>query len=54
VIAPGRQFKLLATSQVDGRTLASFGVSGKSLFLRTDTHLYRIEDPNPARAEAQR
>ncbi|MBL9082402.1 MAG: PQQ-binding-like beta-propeller repeat protein, partial [Planctomycetales bacterium] len=43
VIAPGKEFKELAVNQVDGRTLAGLSVAGKSIFLRTDTHLYRIE-----------
>jgi len=45
VIAPGRTFTLLATNHLDGRCLASPAVSGKALFIRTDTHLYRIENP---------
>ncbi len=44
VIAPGKEFKSLASNLVDGRTLASLAVSGKALYLRTDTHLYRIEE----------
>jgi outer membrane protein assembly factor BamB len=43
VIAPGLEFKVLATNSLDGRSLASLAVWGKSIFLRTDTHLYRIE-----------
>lgn len=43
-IAPGKEFESLASNQLDGRTLASLAVSGKALYLRTDTHLYRIED----------
>lgn len=43
VIAPGKEFESLASNEVDGRTLASLAVSGKALYLRTDTHLYRIE-----------
>jgi outer membrane protein assembly factor BamB len=43
VIQPGRQFRQLARNQVDGRTLASLAVADGALFLRTDTHLYRIE-----------
>ena len=43
VIAPGKQYRVLASNQVDGRTLASFAVSGGAMFLRTDTHLYRLE-----------
>lgn len=43
VIAPGKKFEKLAESQLEGRTLASLAVAGKSFFLRTDGHLYRIE-----------
>jgi outer membrane protein assembly factor BamB len=43
VIAPGKKFESLASNQLDGRTLASLAVSEKALYLRTDTHLYRIE-----------
>ena len=42
VLAPGQQLKHLATNQLDGRTLASMAVSGGSIFIRSDTHLYRI------------
>jgi outer membrane protein assembly factor BamB len=42
VIAPGRQFQRLATSRVDGDTLASMAVSGGSFYLRSNSHLYRI------------
>ena len=40
VIAPGRQFKILATNRLDGRTLASMAVSNGSIFVRSQTHLY--------------
>ncbi|MBI4584954.1 MAG: PQQ-like beta-propeller repeat protein [Planctomycetes bacterium] len=43
VIAPGKEFKKLAANQLPGRTLASMAVSGKAIYLRTDTHLYRIQ-----------
>lgn len=43
VLAPGKEFKKLAVNKLDGRMLASLAVSGKSLYLRTDRHLYRIE-----------
>jgi len=43
VIAAGDEFKVLAVNQLPGWHLASPAVAGKSLFLRTDTHLYRIE-----------
>ena len=42
VIAPGREYRQLATSQLDGATLASPAVAQRSFFLRSDRHLYRI------------
>jgi outer membrane protein assembly factor BamB len=44
VLLPGVNFKVLATNQIEGRTLASLGVHGKALFLRSATHMYRIEE----------
>ncbi|HVC95272.1 MAG TPA: PQQ-binding-like beta-propeller repeat protein [Pirellulales bacterium] len=45
VIAPGRKFKELAANTVDGDTLASLAVAGRAIYLRTNSHLYRIEKP---------
>jgi len=42
VLAPGKEFRRLATSRLDGTTLASMAISDRSIFIRTDTHLYRI------------
>jgi hypothetical protein len=42
VIAPGKEFKKLAVSQLDGYTLASMAVSHGSFFIRSHSHLYRI------------
>jgi outer membrane protein assembly factor BamB len=42
VLAPGRQFRKLAASTLDGATLASMAVSNGSIFIRTDSALYRI------------
>ena len=42
VIAPGKEFRRLATSQLDGAILASMAISGGSIYIRTDGHLYRI------------
>jgi len=42
VIEPGHQFRELANNRLDGRTLASIAVSNGSIFIRSDTHLYRI------------
>jgi outer membrane protein assembly factor BamB len=44
VIAPGRAFKELAVNRLDGATLASIAVSGSSFYIRSNTHLYRIDD----------
>ena len=47
VIEPGREFKKLATNQLDGHTLASMAVSGKAIFIRSASHLYRLQQqPN--------
>jgi outer membrane protein assembly factor BamB len=43
IIKPGRTFGLTAENQLPDGLLASPAVSGKALFLRTRTHLYRIE-----------
>ena len=47
-IAPGKEFRLLTRSTLDGGMLASLAVSGGSLFIRTDSHLYRIGAPRSA------
>jgi outer membrane protein assembly factor BamB len=45
VVATGPEFKVLATSELDGSyTLASPAVSGKQIFIRTETHLYCISE----------
>ncbi len=44
VIEPGREFKQLADNQLDSGFMASPAVAGHALFLRTETHLYRIEN----------
>jgi outer membrane protein assembly factor BamB len=46
VIEPGKEFKKLATNQLDGQTLASMAVSGKAIFIRSASHLYRLQQPN--------
>lgn len=43
VIEPGREFRELAVNEIDGNLWASPAVAGKSLLLRTKTHLYRIQ-----------
>ncbi len=44
VIAPGKQFKELAKNQLDGQMLASMAVSSGSIFVRSQTHLYRLSN----------
>ncbi|MGH9799812.1 MAG: PQQ-binding-like beta-propeller repeat protein, partial [Blastocatellia bacterium] len=44
VIAPGKQFKALAKNQLEGQTLASMAVSGGSIFIRSQSHLYRLSN----------
>jgi outer membrane protein assembly factor BamB len=43
VLAPGRTFRVVAVNQLDEGCMASPAVAGQALFLRTRTHLYRIE-----------
>jgi len=45
VIAASRQFKKLASNQLKGVFKASPAIADGALFLRSDTHLYRIEKP---------
>jgi outer membrane protein assembly factor BamB len=47
VIAPGKAFSRLAVNRLDGLTLASIAISNGSLFIRSDTHLYRFANANP-------
>ena len=43
VLKPGRTFEVLATNTLDSGLMASPAVARNSLFLRTKTHLYRIQ-----------
>lgn len=42
ITSTGERYRIFARNTVPGTTLASLGVNAQSLFLRTDTHLYRI------------
>ncbi len=44
VLEPSREFTLLAKNELDGQIMASLAIAGRAIFLRTDTHLYRIEE----------
>jgi outer membrane protein assembly factor BamB len=46
VLAPGREFRKLAESTLDGAILASMAVSEGSIFIRTNSHLYRLAQHN--------
>jgi outer membrane protein assembly factor BamB len=45
VIAPGIEFRVLARNTLDGATLASMAVADGAFFLRTNTHVYRVQSP---------
>jgi outer membrane protein assembly factor BamB len=47
VIAPGREFKLLAQNHLEGGFYASPAVVENSFILRTDQALYRIQARTP-------
>jgi outer membrane protein assembly factor BamB len=47
VLAAGRAFRVLAENRLDGGFMASPAAAGRALFLRTKTHLYRIEEAAP-------
>lgn len=44
VLKPGTKYEELAENQLDAGFMASPAVAGKALFLRTETHLYRVEE----------
>jgi outer membrane protein assembly factor BamB len=44
VLQPGRTKKVLAENTLESGCMASAAVSGKALFVRTKTHLYRFEE----------
>jgi len=44
IIEPGREFRKLTVNKLDGFFGASPAVAGKSLLLRSKTHLYRIQN----------
>lgn len=44
VVKPGRKLEVLAKNPLDGGFMACPAANGKALFLRTKTHLYRVEN----------
>lgn len=53
VLKAGREFEVLAANTLDAGCMASPAVSARSLFVRTRTHLYRIEDVDAAQKAAR-
>ena len=45
VVIPGRSFQKAAVNQLDSGIMASPAAVGRSLFIRTKTHLYCLENP---------
>jgi outer membrane protein assembly factor BamB len=43
VVQAGTQFERIAENPLEGTLIATPAIAGNTLFLRTDTHLYRIE-----------
>ncbi len=46
IIQPGEKFQLLGTCALEGYVQASPAVSGNALLMRTETHLFRIGEPD--------
>ena len=44
VLKPGRAFEVLASSELEDGFMASPAVFGRAFYLRTRTHLYRVEE----------
>jgi outer membrane protein assembly factor BamB len=44
VVQASRTFTKLAENQLDDGFMASPAIAGKALYLRTKTHLYRVEE----------
>ena len=51
VLAAGPKYEALSVNKLDGYAQASPAIVDGAIFLRTDTHLYRIEKSNPAAAD---
>ena len=42
VLAPGREVRILAVNKLEGVVMACPAVADNALFVRSETHLYRI------------
>ena len=45
VLVPGKEPRRVAANKLDGGLLASMAIAGRAIFLRSDTHLYKIAEP---------
>ena len=52
VVKPGRALEVLATNTLDGGFMASPAADGRAFYLRTKTHLYRVEETKPVGKQA--
>jgi hypothetical protein len=43
VINPGKEYELISRNKLDDGFMASPAVSGKAIYARSKTHIYRIE-----------
>jgi len=50
LLAPGKKFQRIAQNELAGNLMASPAAVGSALFLRTYTHLYRIEEGGGAKS----
>ncbi|MEW6307184.1 MAG: PQQ-binding-like beta-propeller repeat protein [Verrucomicrobiota bacterium] len=50
-LKPGREFKVASSTQVGDGFMSSPAVAGKAFYLRTRTHLYRVEESGRASAK---
>ncbi|MCH9652263.1 MAG: hypothetical protein K0U89_00225 [Planctomycetes bacterium] len=44
VIKPGKKYEELAANKLDDGCISSLAVAGKSIILRTPSHVYRIQN----------
>lgn len=52
IVSTGDRYKVFARNSVPGTTLASPAVNGNSLFIRTNTHLFRIDEQSGATTDS--
>ena len=43
VLRPGRRLEILSRNQLNERTLASYAIADQAIFIRGESHLYRIQ-----------